>query len=298
MISAFAISLGLLTSEIDPINLPIGRKGVSSVMPSQIYDLRCNRPAGIQDIVNAARNKPFVFLGENHATTLHQVFESDLIQALHDAGRSVTVGLEMFTRPKQDVLDLWSKGALSEAEFLEQSDWKHQWGFSFGYYRPVFESVKQYNLPLVALNVPRDWVHSVVTKGYEALPTTARLQLPPQLFLENKSHRMIFDGLMGSHPEGGPSMDGMYRAQVLWDEGMADTVVKYQERQVPASNPVFVVIAGSGHVMYGQGINYRLARRKRAGQLSIVMIQSAKPITISRGLADFVVVTLPAKPAD
>ncbi|MFK9832816.1 ChaN family lipoprotein, partial [Escherichia coli] len=75
--------------------------------------------------------KPFVFLGENHATTDHQKMESAVIEALQAAKRKVVVGLEMFTRPKQDVLDEWSAGSLSEDAFLEKAEWKTQWGYPY-----------------------------------------------------------------------------------------------------------------------------------------------------------------------
>ena len=81
----------------------------------------------------------------------------------------------------------------------------------------------------------------------------------------------------------------MYAAQVLWDEGMADTAIKLR-----GEAEVFVVLAGSGHVMYGQGINYRIASRGQGTGVIVVMTQSSEPIQSSRGVGDFVFVT-PAK---
>ncbi len=273
----------------DPNRLPIGRTGERVVAPGAITNLSSGRIATAGDLAQAARGKRFVFLGENHATTPHQKLEAEVIQALVDDGRDVIVGLEMYTRPKQDWLDLWSNGGIEEGDFLIKSDWKGQWGFDFGFYRPLFEAVRKNHLPLVALNVPRDWVRAAGKEGYDALTTEQKLQLPADLGAPLPSHRRVFDALMGGHPMTGH----IYDAQVLWDQGMADTAVKFLERRPTGGKTVFVVIAGAGHVMYDQGINARVERRGAGKGLSVVMLQADGPLTVSKGLADFVYVTAP-----
>lgn len=275
----------------DSNQLPIGRHGTVSAAPGQILDLGSDRPADLSRFVRAAEGKRFVFLGEEHATTAHQKMEADVIDALVAAGRHVVVGMEMYTRTKQGALDKWSSGSMTEEDFLADSDWKHQWGFDYAFYRPVFEAVKTHRLPLVALNVPREWVHDVSRGGFESLPTEARLQLPADLFMGNRNHREVFDSLMGGHSMAGTSMDRMYAAQVLWDEAMADTAVKYLQRFPADRDTVFVVIAGAGHLMYGQGINYRIKRDGGGSGITMIMMRSDEPVVVSRGIGDFVYVS-------
>ncbi len=290
-----ALVLAPFQNEVDPNRLPIGRKGEQTVAVGEITDLANGRSATAKNVAEAARGKRFVFLGENHATTAHQQLEADVIQALLDDGREVVVGLEMYTRPKQDWLDQWSQGKLSETDFVNKSDWKGQWGFDYSFYRPVFEVARKSKVPMVALNVPRDWVRVVGREGYSALTTEQKLQLPANLGEPAPDHKAVFDALMGGHPMAGPRGDNMYSAQVLWDQGMADTAVKYLDR-IPASpKTVFVVIAGSGHVMYGQGINGRIEKQKAGKGVTLVMIQSPEQTKVSKGLADFVYVTKPVK---
>lgn len=285
----------MLSSPIqaDPNRLAIGRRGEQTVVLDGITNLDTGRPAAAKDIARAARGKRFVYLGENHATAPHQQLESDLIQALVDDGREVIVGLEMYTRTKQSWLDQWTAGSIEETDFLAKSDWKGQWGYDYTFYRPVFETVRKAKLPLIALNVPRDWVRAVGRDGYGALTTEQRLQLPPNLGEPSPDHKAVFNALMGGHPVAGPRGDNMYSAQVLWDQGMADTAVKYLERTKTSSKTVFVVIAGSGHVMYGQGINGRIERQKAGKGITVVMLQSDKASSVSKGLADFVYVSKP-----
>jgi aminopeptidase N len=283
-----------IQAQSDPNTLKIGRGGTVHVAPGSLVDTRRGKVATLDDFLAATDRSQFVYLGESHATTALQVMEATIIRALAARGRRVIVGVEMYQRPKQDVLDEWSAQKLSEPDFLSKSEWETQWGFDYSFYRPVFDAVRELSLPLVALNVPHDWVHFVAQKGYAGLPTSAKLQLPKELFLGNKDHRTVFDSMMGGHSMGGTNMDNLYSAQVLWDEGMADTALKYLERAQSSASTVFVILAGAGHVMYEQGINYRVARRHGGSGTTLVMIQSDSPLDVSRGIGNFLLVTASA----
>ena len=286
------------TTEVDPNLLSIGRKGKVSVSPGQIVNTASGLKASVEEVAAGCVGSKFLFLGENHATKAHQDLQAEIIRALVKRGMRPIVGLEMFQRPKQDVLDLWSAGSLSEDQFLLQSEWKTQWGYDYGFYRPVFEAIKENHLPLVGLNVPRDWVRTTGKTGFKSLRTSARIQLPDDLDLTNGQHRQVFESLMGGHQMAGPSMNNMYSAQVLWDEGMADTAMKYVRVNPLKSNEIFVVIAGSGHVMYGQGINYRIQKRGRMRGKTLVMTQSDMPAEVSKGIGDWVFVSVPVAKAN
>ncbi len=286
----FAAALYLQTAQgSDPMRLPIGTE--VSVQPGSLVDLRLQQPADVDDIARAADGKSWVFLGENHATAPHQQLEADILAALVKRHRRVIVGLEMITRPKQPILDLWSQDKLSEPNFLQQVDWKGQWGYDYAFYRPLLEVVRKNHLPLLGLNVPRDWVRAVGKGGFEALSAEQRSQLPGDMSLENADHRALFTSLMGGHPMTGPTGDNIYSAQVLWDEGMADTAIKYLATHKHDAKTVFVVVAGSGHSMYGQGINYRVLRRTSERGVTVEMAQAEGPTTVSRGVGDFFYLT-------
>ncbi len=291
-------ALALLWSAQDqtsPYTLPIGRAGQTVIESGRMTDLKTGKAAIADDVAKAADNHLFVFLGEEHATEPDQLMHAEIIQALVKRGRKVVVGLEMYQRPKQTILDQWTAGLIEEPAFLAQSEWKAQWGYPYPFYRPVFDAVRRYKLPLIGLNVPRDWVRTVGKGGFEALNPQQRSQLPSSMSLANQDHRQVFGALMGGHPMTGPTGERIYSAQVLWDEGMADTALKYLEGNKPDSKTVFVVIAGSGHVMYGQGINFRIAQRKGGNGITVVMAQSDEPMSVSNGIADFVLVSPKAR---
>lgn len=286
-----SLAIWFAAQDVSPYTLPIGRAGRTTVVAGRLTDLANGQAATPDDVAKAADRHLFVLLGEEHATAPDQAMEAEVIEALVRRGRHVVVGLEMYQRPKQAVLDKFTAGGLDESAFLQESDWKGQWGFDFSFYRPVFDAIRRNRLPLVGLNVPRPWVHQVATQGFEGLPGDAKAELPSDMRLDMADHRQVFDSLMGGHQTTGTSMDRMYAAQVLWDEGMADTAIRYLAAHHPDRRTVFVIIAGSGHVMYGQGINLRLARRKAGDFLTVVMAESTAPLEVSNGLADFVYVT-------
>ncbi len=272
------------------MRLPIGRKGEIRVELNQLTSTRTGKPATVEQIAQEADKISYVYLGENHATAPHQQLQADVVRALVARGRRVVVGLEMYTRPKQSWLDQWSAGGLSEEEFLEKSDWKGQWGFGFEFYRPIFQAARENKLPMVALNVPRDWVREVGRNGLGALTTEQKLQLPAEILLGNQGHRKVFEALMGGHPLTGARGENIYSAQVLWDEGMADTAIKWMER-FGDEKTVFVVIAGVGHTMYNQGINYRIERRTKKRGVSVSMGQAKEASMVAKGIGDFVFLT-------
>lgn len=299
VLTAFVAAVAVAHSQAnqrDPNRLKIGEPGEATVQVGQLYDLRKNRPCTMADVVAATKGKRWLFLGENHATTAHQNLEALTLSALVGSGRRVAVGLEMYQRPMQSWLDQWTAGGMEEEDFLLKSNWKEQWGFDFAFYRPVFQAVQMNHLPLEGLNVPRTWVRAVAKGGFAGLPEDAMAQLPNDMFLGNRIHRTVYDALIGGHPMGDASMmDNMYAAQVLWDEGMADTALKFTRGWDRGG--IFVVIAGSGHVLYKQGINYRVAKRGGGEGVTLVMMQGSGPATVSRGIGDFVYVSQEAPQA-
>ena len=274
-----------------PYNLPIGRPGTTVAESGRITSLPFAQPVTPDDVAKAADGKRFVFLGEQHATPAHQQMQATVIEALVRRGRRVVVGLEMLQRPKQAALDDFASGRADEVRFREEADWKGQWGFDFAFYRPVFDVARKHKLAMVALNVPRDWVRAVGRGGLSALPAEAKTALPSDIDPKVPEHKLVFEALMGGHPVSGQQGENMLAAQTIWDVGMADTAAKWLEAKRADRRTVFVILAGSGHVMFGQGINLRLALLKAGDGITLVMAESTEPLTVANGLGDFVYVS-------
>jgi uncharacterized iron-regulated protein len=271
----------------DPYLLPIGTKG--TVNAAMGYTSTKSGQASTADQIAAdCDNVQFLLVGESHATPSHHKAQAELIQALVKRGRFVTVGMEMFTRDKQLLVNGLSYGNQSVDDFQISSDWKTQWGHNFDAYRPVLQTIKDNQLRVVALNVPRDMVRKASREGWDKFDEFQKKWVP-YMDLTNKNHEMVVSALLGGHPLNGTSGINMMAGQTTWDIGMAKTALDWQAAW-PYKKNIMVILAGSGHVMYGQGINFRLFEMQKANSKSVVCIHDAPGRPVSRGIADYLFV--------
>lgn len=291
-LSALLALLPSIQEPVHPYQLEIGKPGFS-VVRSGMFDLQKNRPANMDDLVSAAKGYRYVLVGESHDDLNHHQMQADVIRALAKSGRHVVVGMEMFTRDNQRNVTPFSSGKWSDEKFQAEANWKSQWGFDFALYKPVFDAVRETRAPLYALNIPRDWVREIGRQGVSAV-TPAREPWVPQLSksLANPNHKAVFTSLMGGHPMSGPQADNVYAAQVSWDLGMANSAIHAMSDKF-SDNWVMVIVAGSGHVMYGQGINYRIKQLSGSDSINLVCVEGAPDDKISRGLGEYVYVSGP-----
>ena len=277
--------------EVDPLKLNLWRIGEATVTPNHWYDLLSGKESSLDAFLTASDKYQFIFLGESHDDPVHHQIQAKVLDGLVKRGRNVTVGFEMFTRPNQSNINRWTLGKWSDDEFIENANLKKEWGFPYPLYKPVFDTIKENKLPMVALNVPRDWVRAVGKNGLKGLTPEQQAQVPT-VGTDNASHKAVFNAMMGGHPMTGPTGDNIYAAQCLWDEGMADTAIKYissrygSVKEMP-KNSVFVIVAGAGHGMYKQGINWRIWKRTGMDTLTLINVETSGEATVSRGLGDF-----------
>ena len=176
-----------------------------------------------------------VLVGETHTSVESHRVELQVIKALADAGRHVTIALEMFPYPSQPALDAWNQGAESEADFLASSHWYDAWGYHWGYYRDIFLFARDHRFPFVAVNAPRDVVTAVRQKGLASLPADQSAHFPPTIDVSSADHMTFFKASFdeGDAMHGGmtdAAWTAMLSAQATWDGTMAWNAVKALER--------------------------------------------------------------------
>ena len=202
------------------------------------------------------RKATVVHFAETHDHVRGHALELEAVQQLAAPGvGDFAVGLEMFPKSLQPVLDKWNAGELTEWEFLEEANWYKSWGFPYALFRPIFQYCREHKIPLVALNAPADINRKVGRGGLRSLTDEERAQLPAEIVLTNAEHRRNFEETMPHHP--GMKIDTFYEAFCVWDETMADSAAAW----LKAHGGRMLVIAGSGHIRHRLGIRDRLKRR-------------------------------------
>lgn len=228
-----------------------------------------------------------LLLGETHATPEHHRWQAEVIATLAADGRPILIALEMLPRAMQPALDRWVKGETDETTFLEESDWKGNWGHDFAAYRPLFALARTRGIPMRAINIDRAFVRSVSREGFEAAVAahgllTGRPAPAPEGYVE------MLRGAFAMHGKP-PSEEALARfveAQASWDRGMAEGIAAALDERPEAR---VVGIMGHGHVVGGWGVAHQLAAlgHRRVG--SAIPVRTEPPCTLRPGAADFLV---------
>jgi len=214
-------------------------------------------PAQMLAVAGDAR---IVYVGETHDNPASHRLELQVLQALAERyPGQVALGMEMFVRSQQPVLDRWSAGTLDEKAFLKESRWFEVWNMDFAYYRDLLNFARERHIPVIALDAERSLVKAVRSKTPEQLSPAERAQLP-EIDLADPYQRGLVAAVFGDHSHGGMVLDNFVRAQALRDETMAGTVAGYLASPA-GQDKHLLVVAGGDHVESGFGIPRRVFRR-------------------------------------
>jgi uncharacterized iron-regulated protein len=208
-----------------------------------------------------------------------------VIQKIHDAGYQLAVGMEMFQKPYQQVVDDYLAGRIDEVAFLKKTEYFSRWRYDYNLYKPIIDYLKQQHIPLVALNIQGDLTRKVAREGMYDLSDKQKKELPSDMNFSNETYRKDLNQVFTVHNKQETLQDFNYflQAQMVWDEGMAESAHRFL-----ANHPEhkMVILAGNGHVRYKYGIPDRLYRRNH--EPFTVVVQDEE---IEDGVADYVLLT-------
>lgn len=276
------------------IGHPKYKEKILEITPEGIFSARSGKPVEFAKMVKEMKDSRFVYVGESHNSLPMHDIQLKVIKALYDQDPYMAIGLEMLPAGVQEVLDKWSRGELSEEEFIRDVRWYVNWNFNYGFYAGIFAFAREKNIPVFALNVPREVITKIRMKGWEGLSEEEKA-LVPKPDLSHEEHRFlirtIFESTELPHQMKGEGLEmvfeGLYRAQSAWDEVMAANAIQGAAKE----GRRMVVLAGSGHLLYNLGINRRVAEKKKLTATTILAVSvpsENKSIRVSRSFADYV----------
>jgi len=221
-----------------------------------------------------------VLLGESHTSKEDHLWQAQALAGLYAHHPQIIIGFEAFPREVQPILDDWSKGKLSEEDFLKTVNWNEVWGYDADLYMPLFNFVRQNRLPMKALNVDRTLVSRVGREGWDAIAVDDREGLgdPADASADYRealakvyaakaarSHEMPVGEAASAAGKTLPSLEAILEdpgfnrfveAQLTWDRAMAEALATAAGEEPEA---LVVGILGRGHVEHGFGVAHQLA---------------------------------------
>ncbi len=212
---------------------------------------------GAMEMISGAR---LVCVGETHDNIhAHRVELIVIREMFRRFPGKVAIGMEMFREPQQEALDRWTKGELSEIQFLKAVKWYENWGSDFGYYREILEFAKENGIDVVALNPPKEVQEEVSRGGPEDGAGDRKAELPGN-GEPDPYQREAMKAVYGSHLPTGGMFESFFRVQMLWEETMADRIVGYL-KSPRGEGKKMVTVTGGWHVRYGFGLPKKVIRR-------------------------------------
>jgi uncharacterized iron-regulated protein len=226
-----------------------------------------------------------LFIGENHTSQAFHDVQYQAVRALHESGRKVLIGVEMFPYTEQAVLDDWNARRLTSEGFVQTARWYDQWDYHWHYYRDIFLYAQANGIGIHAVNCPRDLVRAVRSGGFGSLSAEQAAHLPPTLAPDDDEHRRLYR----AHFAGGDSLhlnaqaiEGMYRAQTMWDACMGWNALQAL-RRMGGDGAIMIVLAGAGHVAFGLGSERQIAAHYDGRSASLMPVpvrdDTGEPIT-------------------
>ncbi len=246
-------------------------------------------PVSFEEMMADLTTVRIIYLGEAHTSAAHHGMQLEILTRLHQENPNILVGMEMFDRTYQPVLDQWSAGELDRQSFIEKLHWYANWRFDFDLYAPILDYIRQHHVPIVGLNIPGHVSSRIAVGGLASLPEADKKYLPETIDTSNAAHRAYVEKIFHHHQiRGYDKFDYFYMAQCVWEEAMAETVADR------IGDKTMLVLAGTGHIINRFGIPDRAYDRTGLSFRTVLPVAAGGQIELKA--ADYIWISPAAEP--
>lgn len=205
------------------------------------YILRADdgREIAPADFFDELKNAQAICVGESHDNPHHHWAQLEIVKVIAEDGSAFGIGMEMFQRPFQGVLDDFTEGKIDEATLLSRTDWKRRWTYDWEFYAPMARVTAAHGGSIRALNISKELKDAWKKEGLEGLPPADRAKIP-ELDLDDEQHRTWFRSLMesmsekhGTDAKGDSGTDAEAGGHALYDGGPEGT----EHSEAPVAEP-------------------------------------------------------------
>lgn len=246
------------------------------------------------DLVDAAASADAILIGETHGHPLGLAAAAKLFEDVRARNPGAQLALEFLERDQQAHIDDYLAGIIDEPGFMSAAA-RTVSSYPPGH-RAMVENARAAGRPVIAANAPRRYVRLARTEGYDRLSRMTDEQrrlirvpdaMPTGPYPEN--FRRVMAAMSAPQGSGDPGsaepppipidpawharIDAMFRAQVLWDWTMAESVA----RALPRGTPV-VLVVGRFHIEHDGGTVQALRTLAPGARvLTIAFVDEALP---------------------
>jgi uncharacterized iron-regulated protein len=259
--------------------------GILALSRPSVRVLEPDKTDKLSHIMPALMSSRIIYIGERHDNFAHHINQLTIIKNIHESGTKVAVGMEMFQRPYQDVVNDYIAGHIGEAAFLRKTEYYSTWKYDYNLYKPIVDYLKQHKIPLLALNITGDITRQVAREGMQSISKAQEKQTPAAMNFADEQYRKDLRQVYVAHDkqEALQNFNYFWQAQTLWDESMAETAYQFLSNN---SDYKLVILAGNGHLRYKYGIPARLYRRNHEPYQVVVQDEE-----IENNIADYILLS-------
>ncbi|MGE5154751.1 MAG: ChaN family lipoprotein [Bdellovibrio bacteriovorus] len=257
----------LATDAVERVGTP-AELVANAIQDTQTRVLDPRTLTDMERLIDTIADRRVVFVGESHDRYEDHLNQLAVIEGLHRRGKDLAIGMEFFQQPFQGALDAFVAGEIDEAELLRRTEYFDRWRYDYRLYRPILRFAREHGIPVLALNLESELTEKVGQGGIGSLTPEEQARIPVELDREDSAYRARVKQVFDMHPtREDRSFEHFLEVQLLWDEGMADQAARYLSEH---PGKTLVVLAGAGHVEYGQGIPKRVLRRVQVPAASLL----------------------------
>ena len=240
-----------------------------------------------EEMLDSLHTADIILFGEMHNSPICHWLEYEILIDL-DSSSNVILGMEMFERDNQDVLNLYLQDSITYGALDSTA---RLWSNYETDYKPIVEYAKSKNIPIIASNVPRRYATQVYREGLESLDslsTEEKKWIAPQPIAYD-SELSGYKSMMDMFDDPSHANDNLPKAQALKDATMAHSILSEKK-----TDHLFLHLNGSYHSNNGEGIIWYLQQSEP--DLKILSISSEEQENIEElenkynGQADFIII--------
>jgi len=290
----YIIPVAVQAGELSSAETKGDEGGVSLEYREQTVAVDVSTLKSLPEVLERVSGKKIVYVGEYHDRFSGHAVELDVIKTLYQKNGKIAIGMEMFQRPFQKILDGYIAGTIDERTMLKSTEYFKRWGVDYNFYRSILTFARQERIPVIALNVRREITDKVLGGGIDSLSEGEKKEIPSQMDFSDQNYKALLHEVFMKHEDSKKmNFDFFYMAQIVWDECMSQSVDDFLK-----SNPAFrnngqvIILAGNGHLAFGSGIPKRTFRRNGLDYAIIL-----NDMDIERDIADYIIYPKPVEGA-